>query len=241
MDAADRRTSQARGLARVLVMGDDENRCEACLDGLEEYVEAQLAGEDYARRFATLAAHLDSCVECAEAYAMLYEVRLAEAEGRLPSPAAMPPPDLSFLPSSSGPRTLLEALDGVVSRAGTRLRITLSKALLELLPRPSGPALAFRGGEEPPRHQLDLERPAAHVAQIQLAIYDRQADSVSVQVKVALEGREWPDLGEIPVALSAGAAGRLAMTDAWGVAVFDDVPVTSLDGLQVDVELGPEA
>jgi hypothetical protein len=48
-------------------------------------------------------------------------------------------------------------------------------------------------------------------------------------------GREWPDLVEIPVTLTAGDTQRLLYTDPWGEAVFDDVPKVHLPGLQLDV------
>lgn len=70
--------------------------CEACLRRLDDYIAAQLAGDAYLEQYPDVAVHLDACVECAGAYARLYELALAEASDALPAPASVPAPDLNF-------------------------------------------------------------------------------------------------------------------------------------------------
>jgi hypothetical protein len=233
------RDAQARTLAQVLLAQPDTAACIVCLDTIEAYVAAQLAGEEYAARWVAVAQHLDSCVACAESYARVYEARLAESEA--PAPARIPAPDLSFLPGAAArgaPGLLRAALAAAVERAGAHLRLTLSQALLDLLP-PSSPALALRSGmADTPLFALDLDEPGSEVEQLRLSAYadSHAAERCSVRVQLSLRGREWPDLAGIPVALILGADRRPAATDSWGEAVFGDVPAEALPGLVVEVD-----
>ena len=255
MGKADRsdRDAQARRLAQIVLAQPDTAACAACLDAIEEYVAAQLANAEYATRWPAVSQHLDSCVACAESYAQLYEARLAESGA--PAPALMLAPDLSFLPGGAAePITpdglraarrasrLRAALAAAVERADTRLRVTLSQALLDLLPPPPSPALALRGGMEPdtPLFALDLDEPGSEVEQLKLSAYadPSPAQRCSVRVQVSLHGREWPDLADLPIALILGAERRQAKTDPWGEAVFRDLPADALPGLSVEVETG---
>src|SRR5262245_58213089 len=90
-------------LVEALRSGPDEAVCRACLSRLDDYIAAQLAGQDYTMRFREVAVHLDACHECASAYHRLYELELAEAADRLPQPEHWPTPDLSFLASATAP------------------------------------------------------------------------------------------------------------------------------------------
>ena len=64
--------------------------CQRCIEQLPDYVEVQLADGAYQMQFPFVVQHLDSCVACAEAYAGVYEgvyeMVLAERNGRLPQP-----------------------------------------------------------------------------------------------------------------------------------------------------------
>jgi len=240
---------QARRLAQALLAPLDEAACTACLDALEEYITDQLAGADYTARWPAVAQHLDSCVACAESYTLLYETRLASHS--MLQPARIPVADLSFLlPATSGPLApgalradrparLRAAIGTAVERSGARMRLTLSRALLNLLPPPSaGPALAFRGGEGAPLIELTLDEPGAEVERLQLSAYaEAEApEHCTVRIQLALHDRAWPDLAGARITLAAGDDRRQATTDAWGEAVFAGVPVKALLGLQVEVD-----
>jgi len=86
-----------RFLIQALQTETSDLACQNCLDHLDAYVVAQLAGEDYLAFYSNVALHLDLCSECADAYARVYELELAELEGSLPRPEQIPAPDLSFL------------------------------------------------------------------------------------------------------------------------------------------------
>ncbi|UCG23412.1 MAG: hypothetical protein JSW55_14855 [Chloroflexota bacterium] len=122
-----------------------DKACQKCLDQLDAYVAAQLTGEDYLALYPDVALHLDLCSECADAYARIYELELAEREGSLPRPEQIPAPDLSFL------RTGMEAVEPDKGSQATGLTLwdRLKDALAPLDPanwgaRPAWqPALAL--------------------------------------------------------------------------------------------------
>src|SRR5512145_1594603 len=89
----DRRTL----LAQALRLSQNEEACQQCLSQLDDYISAQLGGEDYLAGWPEVAAHLDGCLSCAEAYARLYTLEQAILTDTLPEPAQLPEPDLSFL------------------------------------------------------------------------------------------------------------------------------------------------
>lgn len=256
MNNSHEKNDPARRLAQVLLVSSDEQGCRQCLDALEDYVTAQLAGEDYTAQMPTVARHLDACVACAEAYALLFEARLAEADQ--PEPARIPAPDVSFLePDATAPLTpdqlrvrraaasLRASLERAVERVGSLLRLRFSQGLLDTLaaaPPAAGPALAFREGSPQgvPLLDLVLDTPDPSVERLHLAAYAHQPDAgrCTLRVRVALPGRDWPDLAGITVLVRFGETQHRVTTDSWGEALIDDVPVAALPDLQVALDLG---
>jgi hypothetical protein len=56
---------EAAGVAaRLLGPADPEIGCEECFDGLDVYVEIELAGADADTRFPGMREHLEGCVAC---------------------------------------------------------------------------------------------------------------------------------------------------------------------------------
>jgi hypothetical protein len=226
---------QARRLAEALVANEDEADCLACLDGLEAYVDAQLAGEDYLAQMPQVAQHLDTCVACAEAYALVYEVRLAEAN--LPLPARIPPPDLAFLRSPL--QRLQELLAGAVEPLATGLRLVFSQALLAALDAlPSTAAPALRGEfAAAPLFELLLANPAPAVESLHLSLYPDGARPGlgTLRAQLALVGRDWPDLAGINIVVRWLGAEQQATSDEWGEALIPGVPLDVVAQLVVEV------
>jgi len=251
MDERTQIANRARRLAKALIEPADDAACSACLDALEAYVDLQIDGANYQAAQPTVARHLDSCVACADAYAMLYEARLAEA--RMPVPSIIPTFDLSFLrqpaPAPMARRLaelgdaaarLREAMAGAVDRTGERLRLTLSTALLELMPPPLATAAALRSAaaEGAPLVELTLDEPDGPVEHLRLSVYARLGapDHSTVRVRVALRGLEWPDLAEVPVTLNVDGKQHEAVTDVWGEAVFEAIATAAVPRLQVEID-----
>ena len=85
---------------------DEQLSHAACLEKLPDYIDAELAREPVAKLFSRVKHHLDRCDSCAQEYAELLDAEWAEQRGTLTKPAAMPRPNLSFLPQPK--RTLQE-------------------------------------------------------------------------------------------------------------------------------------
>ena len=219
---------------------------QACLDSLDAYIASQLRGEDYGAAYPQTALHLERCLDCAAAYARLYAVQLAEQSGALASLPARPAPDLSFLrPAWAEPAgaTLLERLGSALQQAGDRLSLRLSSELLALLQ--PGPALAAaRGGEQGERYRellLSLDPEEAGLPGLPLALKAyRDAlhpQACLLEVTVTPPGRAWPDLAGTQVTLELPGERRTAITGAWGLVSFEDVPVAALPDIVVEVAL----
>lgn len=212
--------------------------CEACLQKLDAYIEAQLAGEAYLDQYPDVALHLDACVECAGAYARLYELALAEARDALPKPASVPDPDLSFLATDSV--RLADRLREAVTRTGDALRLELSAGLLALL-TPSEPATALRSAADTRYGEvlLDLDPTEVDDFDVPLTITAyRDAERPRmclVEVAVEPAGEGWPNLAGRSVTLTVGDTVQTSETDAWGVAAFENIPVDLLGQLAIDV------
>ncbi len=229
---------QAQRLAQTITMQHDEAAHSACIDRLEEYIAAQLAGRDYMKLFPSVAQHLDSCVTCAEAYALVYDTRIAETTALYS--IAVPEADLDFLrltPADVLQRNLAAAIERLAPR---RFRLTLSQPLLDLLSPLQPSALALRGAaSEVPLLDLMVDEAAADGITIQLRVYQQRhaQDLCTVRSRLVLPDREWPDLADIPVTLTVGGQQRHIQTDPWGEAVFDDVPKADLAGIQIEIDV----
>jgi hypothetical protein len=241
-----------RHLAVVLTDAIDEADCQRCLDQLETYIDHQLAGRDYRRLLPAVARHLDQCVRCAEDYALVYEVRRAEAatEWAPALPASVPAPNLEFLgraatqpfPAPAASLAEHDALRAALSAAGPRLTVTLSPALLLAVTQgataPAARPMALRSVDAAPLLTIDFAQPSPQIASLHLSAHRHPpgSDTLLLRVQVALLNREWPDLAGIPVRLSIGQEQQEAATDAWGEAIFSAIPQDRLGDLAVTVE-----
>ncbi len=209
--------------------------CAACLARIDEYVAAQLDGQDYVALFPEVALHLDACLDCTGAYARIYDTEWAARMNALPAVGRMTEPDLSFL----GAESLADRLRDAVRRVGGRLTLSLSPDLLPLL-RPTPSAVALRAPQDTRRyHETLLTLEPTPDLPIGLAAYrDAQRPQMClVEVTVEPPDRAWPDLGGIEVALATRDAEQFGVTDDWGLASFENVPVDDLAGLMVSVAL----
>jgi hypothetical protein len=235
-------TRRAR-LEAVLRPSTDEAACQRCLDQLDAYIEAQLGDEDYLSAYPEVAVHLDQCPACADAYARLYDLVLADAADLLPQPANVPAPDLSFLKSTSTQQTpsLRQLVEQAISQVGNKLTFDFSAALLSLW-QPPAPVAATRAADERYGDFLARLEPAdvpGFDFPLQLTLFRdaQKADMILVEVTVTPPGRAWPNLTGSTVTLIVDETRREAVTDAWGLVAFEDVPQAALESLRVEVNL----
>ncbi|MCO5189889.1 MAG: hypothetical protein M9918_17045 [Anaerolineae bacterium] len=207
-------------------------------EALAQFVTAQMNGEDVLQRYPEIAAQLDGSVEASHIYARLYDLMEAEAEEALPEPAAMPRPDLSFLPQAP---TLLEKMQQAVEWAGDKLRIRFSAELLSFLQPP--PALApVRGSADGAQQGTALftltPQQMPDMPPITVTAFEDtdKPEFCLLEVVVEPTDREWPFDGIAVSALSADAA-MIELTDVWGTATFTDVAVAHLGELTLEIDL----
>lgn len=215
-----------------------EADCNRCIAQLDAYVTLQLEEGDYRGEFPWVAQHLDSCVDCVEAYAQVYELLWAENNGRLPQPATIPQPDLSFLdPAANLWTTLQTALQMTQQQITLRLDAMLAAMLL-----PQASLGLVRGGED---GRFGEQLLALTPAQTPIALpfsLNAYADSENsemclVEVTVEPLGKSWPELGGQQVIVRYLDTMHTAVTDDWGTAVFTNIPRTELQNLILEIRL----
>lgn len=225
----------------ALIVDPDAATTQHYVPQLDAYIAAQLTGEPYLERFPAVTIHLDGCVTCAEAYARLYELALADSTETLAEPHSMPEPDLSFLQPFAIERLGAQLRDAL-HWVGERLTLQFTPELL--------PALRMQPALGSVRAPADEERYGEIILRLTpeqtgniwpasiTAYRDKQHPSTClIEVEVQPPGRSWPDLGEIGVAIRLGDQSDTTTTDAWGLAVFANVPVEGLAEMQIAVDL----
>jgi hypothetical protein len=223
--------NQAQHLARILLTQPTEQDCQACLDVLDAYIGAQLAGQPYQTEYPQVAQHLDSCVACAESYAVLYESYHAAAS--LPTPAHIPQPDLRFLQQTAAEQ-LAELLGQASEWLGDQLRITFSQALFGLLP--PTPALAVRGSTAVPDQDFTITLGTGQFSQVRVQIYRHEtANTADLHLQLSMPNREWPDLAGIKVTVIAAGQQTTDYSDPYGEVVFRTLPLPALASLQITI------
>jgi hypothetical protein len=208
--------------------------CAECRNQLGAYVEAGLAGLDAAARFPAVGAHLAACADCRQAH--------DELRALLSMPLAEPPVrphfDFSYLPAA----TIAEEATARPWRLDAlgRLIIQFSADLLRGLQGPAlQPSYLKGAAAEPVEYALPAPVGGLNV-HIRAEPDRRDPGRLHVAVEVAVAGRSWPDLAGSVVSLARGGEElEKQETDAFGVAVFEDVPAEALPELRFEIGTAP--
>lgn len=232
---------QVEAFLTILRQQPTETDCRVCQSQLHDYVAAQQAQEDVQTRFAWTRQHLDSCVECAEAYGQLYEMVLAEAQNQLPQPEHIPAPELSFLTAVPN---LHETLSQAIQQTRQHFTLQLNQLLTGLLaPAPQTALTRSTGEGRYSQKLLELtpeQLPEATLPLTLTAFADEdQPGHCLVEVTIEPPGLSWPDLAGREAKLTTGESSQTAVTDEWGTAVFPNILILDLDSLRLDVSLEP--
>lgn len=239
-------------LLHILRGNVDEAACQECLTRLDNYIAAQLAGQDYLKQFPKIAVHLDACLDCADAYARLYELELAVKSNRLLQSNDLPKPALFFLEQGepkelnseqANAKRLLTSLMNALQYTADAVTLFLSPDLLPLL-RPLPAAATTRKPVDRERyHERLLQLNPADIPNLDIpfsltAYRDTQHPTVClVEVAVRLPGQSWPNLGGHPVALQVGDQEHTVTTDAWGIAAFPNILIGGLDTMKISCQI----
>lgn len=215
--------------------------CQRCREHLHDYVQNQLDDQDVDSTNSWVARHLDACVECASAYAPVYDTLFAEKMGQLPVPAAMPDPDLSFLPVADN--NLATKLRSALTATSAQITLQFDAVLRALLTPPPAAALV-RSGADGRYHKRILSLPPDPLAAdaslpfTLVAYADSQHPQLClVEVTLQLPDQSWPDLGGYAVTLTLSSGSHTTLTDDWGSVAFADILQSELDTLKCDVAL----
>lgn len=209
--------------------------CAPCQEQLAAYVDAHLAGQPAGTRFPAVAAHLDRCADCQQAYQELMALLTLERSGKLAPPPVAPSFDFSYLPPrpAAQPAARPWRLDGL-----GRLVIQWTAELLASL---SGPALqpAMLKSAAPAGLRYELAGAVDDLA-VRIEAEPQRGDpqrwTVEVAVDIPSRGG-WPHLAGNLVTLRRGDATLDQQeTDPYGKALFDDLPASALPQLSFTVE-----
>jgi hypothetical protein len=139
---------------------------------------------------------------------------------------------------------LFEQVRAAVQRVGETIRLQLTPELLPGL-RPAYALATVRSPADEQRYGerlLSLE-PNEELAKdwpVTVTAYRDAQNTTRCLVEVTVEppGRGWPELEGIGVTLTVDGEQRRSTTDAWGLASFEDIAVSSLATLQIQIESG---
>lgn len=227
----------AQRFLEMLTSQANEETCQKCINELEQYISAQLNNVNVMTLFPETAVHLDRCLSCAEAYALLYDSRIAEQNDQLIEPPAIPKPDLSFLPAPSNLSTLLSQH---LRTTGNIITLQLTAVLLSLLPPPQQAAPVRSASRQYTTiiHRLTPEQVPELTLPFSLTAYqDAQNETLClVEINVSPPGISWPDLEGYSVQCQFDDVTLSEKTDDWGTAVIPDIPVNQLPNLTVTIQ-----
>ncbi len=212
--------------------------CAPCQEQLAAYVDAELAGQPAGARFSTVAAHLDQCAACQQAYQELKALLALERSGELAAPPVAPSFDFGYLPAQPAqPATPPAGRPWRWDELG-RLVIQWTADLLASL---QGPALqpALLKSAAPVRLSYELAGAVDDLA-VRIDAEPQRGDATQWTVEVAVDIPSrggWPHLAGNLVTLRSGAdLIDEQETDAFGKVVFEDVSVEALSQLSFTVE-----
>lgn len=201
--------------------------CASCQEQLAPYIDAELAGQPFRARFPTVAAHLDQCGACQQAYQEMTTLLALERSGELAAPPVAPSFDFGYLPSprparpaarpASRPWRLDELGRLVIQFTADLLASLQGPALQPAMLKSGAPAgLRYESGDELEDLRVRIE------AEPQRG--DPQRMIIEVEVNIPSRGG-WPHLAGTIVSLRGGDdLLDQQETDAFGKALFEDVP-----------------
>jgi hypothetical protein len=233
----------------------DRLTCAECEERMPGYITAMAAGQAGEALWHTVALHVQTCPRCAATYADLTDMLAIGNHERGVEPPSYPAPRMPFARAKrSPPRPARRTVFAQVGRSAPalpwrldqlgRLVVELSADLVSALRvAPAAPAFA-KASAQPVLIQLAL---ADAVEDLEVTIVVRQArgapDSCSITVQVHIPSRGgWPSMAGSEVSLHRGADElAIEVTDAFGNAVFEDVPADDFSQLVVIIARRPEA
>lgn len=232
-------TTQVHSILRALFDEDAPASpdCAWCASQLAAFVDVELTSSDATARFPAVAAHLDRCLACQQAYGELKALLALEQAGAFVAPPVAPSFDFGYLPRRPTPRPAQPAARPWRLDDLGRLVIQFTAELLAGL---QGPALqpALLKGATPAALTYDLTDAMddLHV-RIEAEPQRRNPQQMTIEVEVDVPSRGgWPHLAGSVVTLRRGAdLIDEQETDAFGKVVFEGVFIEDLPQLSFEI------
>lgn len=225
-------TTQIHSILRALLEEDTPASpdCAWCASQLAAFVDVELTSNDAKARFPAVAAHLDQCLACQQAYQELLTLLALEQAGDFVAPPVAPSFDFGYLPRRPAPRPTQPP--GRPWRLDDLGRLVI-QFTAELLAGLQGPLLqpAFLKGDAPVALTYELTGQIDDLdVRINAEPQRRNPQRLTVEVAVDIHSRGgWPHLAGSVVTLRRGAdLIDEQETDAFGKVVFDNVPAADL-------------
>lgn len=214
--------------------------CRACQDMLSAYVDAELSGNDVASAFPAVHQHLAGCTTCGPIHGELKALLALEQSEEFDVPPVAPTFDFGYLSQSATtpdsqpqPASQTWRLDAL-----GRLIIQFSADLLRSLQGPTLQPSYLKGDASQPLTYALIGAVDDLDVRISAEPVRNNPDRYDVEVEVDIPSRGgWPNLaGSVVALLVQSQEFDRQETDAFGKALFEDVPADALAGVAIVVE-----
>ncbi len=225
-------TTQVHSILQALFEEDTPASpdCAWCASQLAAFVDIELTSSDAQARFPAVAAHLDQCLSCQQAYQELQALLALEQAGEFVAPPVAPTFDFGYLPQRPAPRPGRPAARPWRLYDLGRLVIRFSAELLAGL---QGPALqpAFLKGDTPAALTYELSD-ATDDLHVRIEAEPQRLNPLQMTIEVAVDIPSrggWPHLAGSSVTLQRDdELLDQQETDPFGKVVFEDVSAVDL-------------
>lgn len=214
--------------------------CPGCQDQLSAFVDAELGGEDAAAAFPAVRSHLAGCPTCRLVREELTALLSLEHAGQLAAPPPPAPFDFGYLPApatrpaADAPKRdrpwRLDALGRLIIQFSDELLRSLQGPALQPSTLKSASAQAVQVAVAGEIDDLNVHVSAEPTAR------DPRLIDVEVEVDIPSRGG-WPNLaGSVVTLFVEGDAIDRQETDAFGKALFENIPADVLPRLSILIE-----
>ena len=230
-----KRVQTREALEQVLKTEPSETQFDAYLDQLDDFVAAQLAGEEYETQFPDMVAYLNTDVRLADAYNRLYKLEIDALSDKIRMAPSIRKENPNFLD-----KLLKMLLGGSIEYPPGAIAMLFTPDILSRLhvePVLGGGALKALEAKtvlyklDPEEHGLS-DWPATITV-----LSGDEAELCTVQVQVTPPGRAFPNLSGTEVSIEIpGLEPYEQKTDMLGVATFENIEIEQLSQIRVVIQ-----
>jgi len=227
-----KRVQTTEALEQVLKTEPSKTQFDAYLGQLDDFIAAQLAGEEYETQFPDLVAYLNTDARLADVYSRLYRLEVDAQSDNIRVREFVPKANLNFM------YPIVDPLLGAIERIKGAISIDFSSELLDGLQTKTVLASSALKASESKKelYKLDLAEHGLSEwpATITVLSNENEAELCTVQVQVAPPGRAFPNLSGIEVSIEIPDLDTCDQkTNMLGVVTFDSLQIAHLSQMRV--------